>query len=200
MATVLKRLWSKSQRSSTHQTEWDWPHSMAGLTAAAIGLMSLAWIGPGLYEGVKSTNTVLGTGPQAMSATSTVSTSVSTWNAPRANFVDDLPIDAATAKTASVIEAAAAKNMVDVIRLTMEGRAADQGQLNHQEVSISLVGTYPGIKQWISATVSELPGATLQRLQLRRTPSAEAIEASVVLKLWRQPGKREDSGSLGPSR
>lgn len=71
--------------------------------------------------------------------------------------------------------------------VTVQHRAPTAEQLARSELTVSLRGSYPKLKQLMAAVLDRFPNATLSRLTLRKTPSATDLDATMALLVWGAP-------------
>lgn len=112
-------------------------------------------------------------------------------NQASSDFVTDLPTKTSRAWAHTVIETAAQHASVSVKRLAVEPRPSEPNHLHVVEISVGLTGAYSDVKRFLAEVMSRLPGVTLERLQMQRSPASTDPETSLVLKLWSQPGKAD---------
>ena len=103
------------------------------------------------------------------------------------DFVHSLPASIDIQPVLAEVQRAAFDLGLVFSGVTVQHRAPTAEQLARSELTVSLRGSYPKIKQLMAAVLDRFPNATLSRLTLRKTPSATDLDATMALLVWGAP-------------
>lgn len=82
----------------------------------------------------------------------------------------------------------------------LQERAATFEQLARSEVTVSLRGSYPQLKQVLADVLARFPNVTLAQWRLRRTGQQNEVDATMTLVLWGAPATAMPPSIAGASR
>lgn len=107
---------------------------------------------------------------------------------PAPDFVERLPALPRVGEFMHSLEVAAKQADVRLVsaQVTPEHQRGSP-DLQTVDLSLSLRGTYPGLKRTLGDILAQFPEATLSRMSLRSPTPGEEVEAVWQVKLWAQP-------------
>jgi len=107
------------------------------------------------------------------------------------DFTARLPSTLNTEPTLAKLQRSCTQADVKLLGVQVQHRAGTAEQLARAELSVSLRGRYPAIKQVLGETLSQQANLTLHRLSIRALADGAAppgeVEASMQLTLWGAP-------------
>ena len=103
------------------------------------------------------------------------------------DFVHSLPASIDIQLVLAEVQRAAFDLGLAFSGVTVQHRAPTAQQLARSELTLSLRGSYPKLKQLTAAVLDRFPNATLSRLTLRKTAAATDLDATLALLVWGAP-------------
>lgn len=103
------------------------------------------------------------------------------------DFVHSLPASSDIQPVLAEVQRAAFDLGIAFSGVTVQHRAPATQQLARSDLTLSLRGSYPKLKQLTAVVLARFPNATLSRLTLRKTASATDLDATMALLVWGAP-------------
>lgn len=107
---------------------------------------------------------------------------------PVPDFVERLPTFPRMDEFMHALEVAAKQTDVQLLSAqVMPEHQLASAELQTVGISLSLRGSYPGLKRMLGEILARFPEATLTRMSLRSPASGSEVEAVWQVRLWAQP-------------
>lgn len=177
----LSMIWTRRKVWRTPKAKW-WMLACG----SAVALVTAAALAAHAYRqslNVQRVSAEVDAAQEKLSAAQAAS-AMSSGSAP-SDFVAHLPASIDLQPILSEIQRRAAEAEVVFAGVQVQQRPASADQLARADLTMSLRGSYPHLKQALAEVLARFPNATLSRLTWRRaTTGPNDAEATTVLSLW----------------